>query len=152
MTIKVKTEQLGIKGPIEVKATAGLVDEANLVLIKLLGDDVKMPAEKELSDDEFNALSDDEKEEYTAQKNKEVVNLAKLEHDTMQAMFDFIQGSLKLTDKQIKKVKYGLTQAEIGEYLGYLIGRIKGQSDEDLELEKTVEERKREEEKDPKKD
>ncbi|KGB13900.1 hypothetical protein KY41_10635 [Latilactobacillus sakei] len=67
-------------------------------------------------------------------------------------MFDFIQGSLKLTDKQIKKVKYGLTQAEIGEYLGYLIGRIKGQSDEDLELEKTVEERKREEEKDPKKD
>lgn len=127
---KINVSKLGIKNPIEIKLTIKNQDKADEMLIKLL----------QLS---VNADAQSEKEDL---KPAEVIEQLKQERTFTKEAFDFLKDVLKLTDKQVEDAKDELDFNELGQFLNYLIGRIKGQSEEQLA------ESLKEEEKDPKKD
>lgn len=126
---KINVSKLGIKNPIEIKLTIKNQDKADEMLIKLL----------QLS---VNADAQSEKEDL---KPAEVIEQLKQERTFTKEAFDFLKDVLKLTDKQVEDAKDILGFDELGQFLNYLIGRIKGQSEE--QLAKSLQE----EEKDPKK-
>lgn len=126
---KINVSKLGIKKPIEIKLTIKNQDKADEMLIKLLQLSVNADVQSEKKD----------------LKPSEVIAQLEQERTFTKEAFGFLKDILKLTDKQIEDAKDELDFNELGQFLNYLIGRIKGQSEEQLA------ESLKEEEKDPKK-
>jgi hypothetical protein len=148
MTIKINTKVIGIKGPIEVKPTVGLKEEANNIMISLI--EMSMVEEKIEPEVDYESLTAEEKEQYDREEMKKTIANIKKEQSTFNGLLDFIQSTLKLSASQIKKVKYEISESELGEYINYLVQRINGKSDADIELAQKIEVEKQKEQ-DPKK-
>ncbi|WP_164928367.1 phage tail tube assembly chaperone [Pediococcus pentosaceus] len=148
MTIKINTKVIGIKGPIEVKPTVGLKEEANNIMISLI--EMSMVEEKIEPEVDYESLTAEEKEQYDREEMKKTIANIKKEQSTFNGLLDFIQSTLKLSASQIKKVKYEISESELGEFINYLVQRINGKSDADIELAQKIEVEKQKEQ-DPKK-
>lgn len=148
MTIKINTKAIGIKGPIEVKPTVGLKEEANNIMISLI--EMSMAEVKIEPKVDYESLTAEEKEQYDREEMKKTIADIKKEQSTFNGLLDFIQSTLKLSASQIKKVKYEISESELGEYINYLVQRINGKSDADIDLAQKIEVEKQKEQ-DPKK-
>lgn len=148
MTIKINTKAIGIKGPIEVKPTVGLKEEANNIMISLI--EMSMAEVKIEPKVDYESLTAEEKEQYDREEMKKTIANIKKEQSTFNGLLNFIQSTLKLSASQIKKVKYEISESELGEYINYLVQRINGNSDADIDLAQKIEVEKQKEQ-DPKK-
>lgn len=119
MVVKIRTTQIGLKKPINVKATLSNVDKADEMMISLLSLDVDLEEEGQ----------DDSGTEEKDQTKVAIENLKK-ERAFNKKTVSFLQDILKLTDKQIQTVKETVDYSTLGEYLNYVCGRIKGISEE----------------------
>lgn len=119
MVVKIRTTQIGLKKPINVKATLSNVDKADEMMISLLSLNVDLEEEGQ----------DDSGTEEKDQTKVAIENLKKERAFTKKAV-SFLQDILKLTDKQIQIVKETVDYSTLGEYLNYVCGRIKGISEE----------------------
>lgn len=119
MVLKIRTTQIGLKKPINVKATLSNVDKADEMMISLLSLNVDLEEEGQ----------DDSGTEEKDQTKVAIENLKKERAFTKKAV-SFLQDILKLTDKQIQTVKETVDYSTLGEYLNYVCGRIKGISEE----------------------
>lgn len=119
MVVKIRTTQIGLKKPINVKATLSNVDKADEMMISLLSLNVDLEEEGQ----------DDSGTEEKDQTKVAIENLKKERAFTEKAV-SFLQDILKLTDKQIQTVKETVDYSTLGEYLNYVCGRIKGISEE----------------------
>ncbi|EJF00346.1 phage tail tube assembly chaperone [Liquorilactobacillus mali] len=132
MTVKIKGNGLGFKKIFEVKGSVNNQDRADEMLIKLLELSVD-------NDKDVEQLSEKEQLKFS------IENLKK-ERLFKKDAFLFLQKTLKLTDKQVEEAGENVDFSELGEFLSYVIGRIKGRTEEQIELDK------QETEKDPKKE
>lgn len=148
MTIKINTKPLGIKGPIEVKPTVGLTEEATNIMIEMLESEVQSDNHSNVVDE--GNLSDEEKQKIEQENLKNMLKEAKDKQAITNHMLDFIKNTLKLTETQIKKVKYTINDNELGQFIAYLVQRIQGASEEQIKLNQEIEVKKRKEQ-DPKK-
>lgn len=148
MTIKINTKAIGIKGPIEIKSTVGLKEEANNILVSLI--EMSMVEEKTEPKVDYENLTDKEKEQFNLKQTKKMITNIKEEQSTLNKLVGFIQSTLKLSTTQIKKVKYEIDESELGEYIQYLVQRINGTSESEIELARKIEAEKQKEQ-DPKK-
>lgn len=148
MTIKINTKPLGIKGPIEVKPTVGLTEEATNIMIEMLESEVQSDNHSNVVDE--GNLSDEEKQKIEQENLKNMLKEAKDKQAITNHMLDFIKNTLKLTETQIKKVKYTINDNELGQFIAYLVQRIQGFSEEQIKLNQEIEIKKRKEQ-DPKK-
>lgn len=135
MVMKIKANAIGINDPINVKGSVANQDKADEMLIKLL--QMSVNADKQKIDD--SKLSE-------KQKIQKGIESLQEERSFTKDAFLFLKNILKLTDEQVEAAKEEVDFNGLGSYLNYVIGRLKGQSDEDLKLAKKVEE------KDPKKE
>lgn len=119
MVVKIRTTQIGLKKPINVKATLSNVDKADEMMISLLSLNVDLEEEGQ----------DDSGTEEKDQTKVAIENLKKERAFTEKAV-SFLQDILKLTDKQIQTVKETVDYNTLGKYLNYVCGRIKGISEE----------------------
>lgn len=119
MVVKIRTTQIGLKKPINVKATLSNVDKADEMMISLLSLNVDLEEDGQ----------DDSGTEEKDQTKVAIENLKKERAFTEKAV-SFLQDILKLTDKQIQTVKETVDYSTLGEYLNYVCGRIKGISEE----------------------
>lgn len=119
MVVKIRTTQIGLKKPINVKATLSNVDKADEMMISLLSLNVDLKEEGQ----------DDSGNEEKDQNKVAIENLQKERAFTKKAV-SFLQDILKLSDKQIQTVKETIDYRTLGEYLNYVCGRIKGMSEE----------------------
>lgn len=119
MVVKIRTTQIGLKKPINVKATLSNVDKADEMMISLLSLDVDLEEEGQ----------DDSGTEEKDQTKVAIENLKKERAFNKKAV-SFLQDILKLTDKQIQTVKETVDYNTLGKYLNYVCGRIKGISEE----------------------
>ncbi|MFT8867919.1 phage tail tube assembly chaperone [Liquorilactobacillus nagelii] len=133
--MKIKANAIGIDDPINVKGSVANQDKADEMLIKLL--QISVNADKQKIDD--SKLNE-------KQKTQKAIEALQEERSFTKDAFLFLKNILKLTDEQVEAAKEEVDFDGLGSYLNYVIGRLKGQSDEDLELAKKVEE------KDPKKE
>ncbi len=138
MTIKINTQKLGLKKPIEIKPTTGLKLEANNIMIKMLEKEAGI--ETQISE-----------ESNTDDPLKVTINYFKQGIETIKEILDFVQKTLKLSDSQMEKIKYTIDDVELGEYAGYLVQRINGMSENDTNINKKDEIEKQKNE-DPKKE
>ncbi|GKT04431.1 phage tail tube assembly chaperone [Furfurilactobacillus entadae] len=153
MTIKLKAKEIGINKLIEVKPTISVVDMADEMMIKLLQmdeDDAREEVEEAKKEKDKKELTPEEQKSLDKKDRLNMVKSIQKERDFTKESFDFLQTTLKLTDKQVDHAKESIEFDGLGEYLMYVIGRIKGRSDADFELDKKVEAEKAKSE-DPKK-
>lgn len=148
MTIKINTKPLGIKGPIEIKPTVGLTEEATNIMIEMLESEVQSGDHSKDIDEEN--LSNEERQKLERDGLKKMLEEAKKARATLNHMLDFIRTVLKLTESQFKKVKNTINENELGQYIAYLVQRIQGMSEEQIKLNEEIEIKKRKEQ-DPKK-
>lgn len=148
MTIKINTKAIGIKGPIEIKSTVGLKEDANNIMISLI--EMSIAEEKTEPEVDYESLTDEEKEKYDRDQAKKTIKGIKKELSTFDKMLDFIQSTLKLSASQIRKVKYEIDESELGDYVHYLVQRVNGTSEAEIELAQKIEVEKQKEQ-DPKK-
>ncbi|MCI2960631.1 phage tail assembly chaperone [Pediococcus pentosaceus] len=143
MTIKINTKLLGIKGPIEIKPTVGLTEEATNIMIEMLESEVQSDNYSKDIDEEN--LSEEERQKIEQDNLKKMLEEAKKSQATLNHMLDFIGTTLKLTEAQFKKVKNTISENELGQYIAYLVQRIQGMSEEQIKLNQEVEIKKRKE-------
>lgn len=143
MTIKINTKLLGIKGPIEIKPTVGLTEEATNIMIEMLESEVQSDNYSKDIDEEN--LSEEERQKIEQDNLKKMLEEAKKSQATLNHMLDFIGTTLKLTESQFKKVKNTISENELGQYIAYLVQRIQGMSEEQIKLNQEVEIKKRKE-------
>lgn len=143
MTMKINTKAIGIKGPIEIKSTVGLKEDANNILISLI--EMSIAEEKIEPEIDYESLTDKEKEQYDRDQSKKTIEGIKKELSTLDKLLEFIQSALKLSTAQIKKVKYEIDESELSEYVYYLVQRINGTSEAEIELAQKIETEKQKE-------
>ncbi|GEK28521.1 phage tail tube assembly chaperone [Furfurilactobacillus siliginis] len=162
MTIKIQGKPLGINKRIEVKPTIALVDKGDAMMIQALQanldetkDEIKRKREAEENKKLEDSLSPDELKQKKADDEKknlqDSVQSMQEERDYVKKVFDYFQLALHLTERQVEKAKEIMSFEDMGKYLYYVIGRIKGRSDEDFDLDQKIEAEKSKGE-DPKKD
>ena len=117
MVVKLRTTQIGLKRPINVKANLTNVDKADEMMIALLSLNVDM--------DEAQNASDNEQQDDTEAVKAGLAALQKERAFTNQAL-SFLQDVLGLSDKQLEIVKDHADFAILGAYLSYVCNRIKG--------------------------
>ncbi|KAA8718821.1 hypothetical protein F4V47_01495 [Lactococcus garvieae subsp. garvieae] len=117
--IKINTKPLGLSKSINLKATVGLKQEANRLMIQLI----------QLSSPSQNVSDEIEDPIEQIQKADEVI----------EGILQFIQKALRLTDKQIDDIKYSIDEEELGQFMAYLVQRFNGYSDEQIRLSLSVE-------------
>lgn len=115
MVVKIRTEKIGLRKPINVHASVSNVDRADEMMIALLSLDATFAEQEEAED------SDDPK----AQAAKALDGLKK-EREFTRKSLQFLQDVLKLSDKQLNSVKEHIDFDTLGDYLNYVCGRIKG--------------------------
>lgn len=117
MVVKLRTTQIGLKRPINVKANLTNVDKADEMMIALLSLNVDM--------DEAQNVSDNEQQDDSEAVKAGLAELKKERAFTKQAL-SFLQDVLGLSDKQLEIVKDHADFAILGAYLSYVCNRIKG--------------------------
>lgn len=117
MVVKLRTTQVGLKRPINVKANLTNVDKADEMMIALLSLNVDM--------DEAQNASDNEQQDDSEAVKAGLAELRKERAFTKQAL-SFLQDVLGLSDKQLEIVKDHADFAILGAYLSYVCNRIKG--------------------------
>lgn len=122
--MKINISQLGLKKKtVDIKNTVKVVNQATKLQILML----KMDKLK------LNAKSDP-------------LEVMEKSQDATDAMTEFIQRVLKLSDSDMDKVADNVTMEELSNFVGYVLARIQGLSDE--QWQDTLKEN---EEEDPKK-
>lgn len=116
MVVKLRTTQIGLKRPINVKANLANVDKADEMMIALLSLNVDM--------DEAQTADNEQQDDSEALKAG-LEALKKERAFTKQAL-SFLQDVLNLSDKQLETVKDHADFAILGAYLSYVCNRIKG--------------------------
>lgn len=127
MVVKLRTTQIGLKRPINVKANLTNVDKADEMMIALLSLNVDMDEAQNVSDNEQqdDNVSDNEQQDDTEVVKAGLAALQKERAFTKQAL-SFLQDVLGLSDKQLEIVKDHADFAILGAYLSYVCNRIKG--------------------------
>lgn len=127
MVVKLRTTQIGLKMPINVKANLTNVDKADEMMISLLSLNVDM--------DEAQTAGDEQQDDSEALKAG-LEALKKERAFTKQAL-SFLQDVLNLSDKQLEVVKDHADFAILGLYLSYVCNRIKGVPEKAFQEEST---------------
>lgn len=137
--VKINTKKLGLKKPVFVKATVKKIKLADMMMNKLLKLGIEQDRTELLKERDIN--------------NEDFVNNAikmnNMEIEFADSAFDFLQKALNLSNKERDLAEDNLTFEELGNYINYVIMRIKGQSEEDIKVMMNSEVKK---DKDPKKE
>ena len=127
MAVKLRTTQIGLKRPINVKANLTNVDKADEMMIALLSLNVDMD-EAQTADNE----QQDDSEAFKAG-----LDALKKERAFTKQALSFLQDVLGLSDKQLEIVKDHAGFAILGSYLSYVCNRIKGVPEKAFQEEST---------------
>lgn len=137
--VKINTKKLGLKKPVSVKVTVKKIKLADMMMNKLLKLGIEQDRTELLKERDIN--------------NEDFVNNAikmnNMEIEFADSAFDFLQKALNLSNKERDLAEDNLTFEELGNYINYVIMRIKGQSEEDIKVMMNSEVKK---DKDPKKE
>ena len=137
--VKINTKKLGLKKPVFVKVTDKKIKLADMMMNKLLKLGIEQDRTELLKERDIN--------------NEDFVNNAikmnNMEIEFADIAFDFLQKALNLSNKERDLAEDNLTFEELGNYINYVIMRIKGQSEEDIKAMMNSEIKK---DKDPKKE
>lgn len=122
--MKINISQLGLKKKtVDIKNTVKVVNQATkLQILMLKMDKVQLDA------------------------NSDPLDIMEKSQEATEAMTEFIQRVLKLSDSDMDKVADNVTMEELSNFVGYVLARIQGLSDE--QWQDTLKEN---EEEDPKK-
>ena len=127
MVVKLRTTQIGLKRPINVKANLTNVDKADEMMIALLSLNVDM--------DEAQTAGDEQQDDSKALKAG--LDALKKERAFTKQALSFLQDMLGLSDKQLEIVKDHADFAVLGSYLSYVCNRIKGVPEKAFQEEST---------------
>ena len=127
MVVKLRTTQIGLKRPINVKANLTNVDKADEMMIALLSLNVDMD-EAQTADNE----QQDDSEAFKAG-----LDALKKERAFTKQALSFLQDVLGLSDKQLEIVKDHADFAILGSYLSYVCNRITGVPEKAFQEEST---------------
>lgn len=127
MVVKLRTTQIGLKRPINVKANLANVDKADEMMIALLSLNVDM--------DEAQTAGDEQQDDSEALKAG--LDALKKERAFTKQALSFLQDMLGLSDKQLEIVKDHADFAVLGSYLSYVCNRIKGVPEKAFQEEAT---------------
>lgn len=127
MVVKLRTTQIGLKRPINVKANLTNVDKADEMIIALLSLNVDM--------DEAQTAGDEQQDDSEALKAG--LDALKKERAFTKQALSFLQDMLGLSDKQLEIVKDHADFAVLGSYLSYVCNRIKGVPEKAFQEEST---------------
>lgn len=116
MVVNLRTSQIGLKKPINVKANLTNVDKADEMMIALLSLNVDM--------DEAQTAGDEQQDDSEALKAG--LDALKKERAFTKQALSFLQDVLGLSDKQLEIIKDHADFAILGAYLSYVCNRIKG--------------------------
>lgn len=116
MVVKLRTTQIGLKRPINVKANLTNVDKADEMMIALLSLNVDMEE----------AQTADNEQQDDSEALKAGLDALKKERAFTKQALSFLQDVLNLSDKQLEIVKDHADFAILGAYLSYVCNRIKG--------------------------
>lgn len=162
LTIKIKATQIGIKKPIEIKPSVDLQIESSKIgrmMVQANVDSLRQQVEeerlKETEDSENESESTktelEKMEDQLLELEKQQKELDK-EKEIVESSFNFLKNVLGLTDEQVKSAHRNLADyTQLMEYVSYVVARIKGSSDKQIEALAKKEEI-IQKEKDPKKD
>lgn len=127
MVVKLRTTQIGLKRPINVKANLTNVDKADEMMIALLSLNVDM--------DEAQTADNEQQDDSEALKAG--LDALKKERAFTKQALSFLQDMLGLSDKQLEIVKDHADFAVLGSYLSYVCNRIKGVPEKAFQEEAT---------------
>lgn len=127
MVVKLRTTQIGLKRPINVKANLTNVDKADEMIIALLSLNVDM--------DEAQTADNEQQDDSEALKAG--LDALKKERAFTKQALSFLQDVLGLSDKQLEIVKDHADFAILGSYLSYVCNRIKGVPEKAFQEEST---------------
>ncbi len=116
MSIRINTKPLGLKKPIFVEQSVKNVKLANEMMDKML----KLGIEQE----KVVAINFDELEE--KETTEKMLEINALEASYIDDAFVFLQNILKLSNKEKELAESTLTMEKLGEYLNYVVMRVKG--------------------------
>ncbi|MYU71131.1 hypothetical protein FYM68_04790 [Lactobacillus salivarius] len=116
MSIRINTKPLGLKKPIFVEQSVKNVKLANEMMNKML----KLGIEQE----KVVAINFDELEE--KETTEKMLEINALEASYIDDAFVFLQNILKLSNKEKELAESTLTMEKLGEYLNYVVMRVKG--------------------------
>ena len=116
MSIRINTKPLGLKKPIFVEQSVKNVKLANEMMNKML----KLGIEQE----KVVAINFDELEE--KETTEKMLEINTLEASYIDDAFVFLQNILKLFSKEKELAESTLTMEKLGEYLNYVVMRVKG--------------------------
>ena len=116
MSIRINTKPLGLKKPIFVEQSVKNVKLANEMMNKML----KLGIEQE----KVVAINFDELEE--KETTEKMLEINTLEASYIDDAFVFLQNILKLSNKEKELAESTLTMEKLGEYLNYVVMRVKG--------------------------
>ena len=137
--VKINTKKLGVKKTVFVKVTVKKIKLADMMMNKLLKlgieqDRAELLKERDTSNEDF---------------INNAIKMNNMEIEFADSAFDFLQKALNLSNKERDLAEDNLTFEELGNYINYVIMRIKGQSEEDIKAMMNSEVKK---DKDPKKE
>ncbi|WP_191996149.1 phage tail tube assembly chaperone [Ligilactobacillus salivarius] len=137
--VKINTKKLGLNKPVFVKVTVKKIKLADMMMNKLLKlgieqDRTELLKERDISNEDF---------------VNNAIKMNNMEIEFADSAFDFLQKALNLSNKERDLAEDNLTFEELGNYINYVIMRIKGQSEEDIKAMMNSEVKK---DKDPKKE
>lgn len=137
--VKINTKKLGLKKPVFVKVIVKKIKLADMMMNKLLKlgieqDRTELLKERDISNEDF---------------VNNAIKMNNMEIEFADSAFDFLQKALNLSNKERDLAEDNLTFEELGNYINYVIMRIKGQSEENIKAMMNSEVKK---DKDPKKE
>lgn len=116
MSVRINTKALGLKKPIFIEQSVKNVKLANEMMNKML----KLGIEQE----KVVAINFDELEE--KETTEKMLEINALEASYIDDAFIFLQNILKLSNKEKELAESTLTMEKLGEYLNYVVMRVKG--------------------------
>lgn len=116
MSVRINTKALGLKKPIFIEQSVRNVKLANEMMDKML----KLGIEQE----KVAAINFDELEE--KETTEKMLEINTLEASYIDDAFVFLQNILKLSNKEKELAESTLTMEKLGEYLNYVVMRVKG--------------------------
>lgn len=161
--VKINGKRIGLKKVFEVPISFGLVDELSKWQIRLREDDIKR-LEQQIEYQNQSKKSRDKNLEDTSDESltleqqikglKQEINDARNETQPVNDLIKFFQDTLHLSPKDVKTVKYGCDEEDLGEFMVYLNLMVNGLTTEE-EFDKAMkfsEDKTKEEPIDPKKE
>lgn len=116
MSVRINTKALGLKKPIFIEQSVRNVKLANEIMNKML----KLGIEEE----KVEAINFEELDEKDT--TEKILEVNTLEASYIDDAFSFLQEILKLSNKEKELAESTLTMEKLGEYLNYVVMRVKG--------------------------